>query len=244
MSRLVRQLNLICALVLPLSAIAQEASPAPANHIYDPDFFITRDLTAQLSAKLLQFQNSEDSAVYLAVYTTTPGTIEETAAQLNAAWNQSGLGVVIVFVPQKSAAYVQVSPQLSLVENADHLTKVFLDAARSRMAFGDYAGAALSGAQEVLKALHEARQRLLAPPQKPWWQLSRGWLLALFAVAVLLAAIFLRSSARAWRSANLFDHSYRFPEPDEPARLRFGGMRSGGTMATITFRAPLKSKDI
>ncbi|HEY1769330.1 MAG TPA: TPM domain-containing protein [Chthoniobacterales bacterium] len=244
MSRFVRQLSLICALALPLGAVAEEIPPAPANHIYDPDFFITRELTAQLSAKLLQFQTSEDFAVYLAVYTTTPGVIGETAAELNSAWDQSGYGVVIVFVPQKGAAYVQPSPQLSLVENADHLTKVFLDAARSRIAFGDYAGAALSGTQEALKSLHETHQRLLGPPEKPWWQLSRGWLLTIFTVAVLLAVIFLRSSARAWRSANLFDHSYRFREPDEPARLRFGGMRSGGTMATITFRAPLKSKDI
>ena len=42
------------------------------------------------------------------------------------------------------------------------------------------------------------------------------------------------AASRAWRSSNVFDRQYRFPEGGEAA-LRFGATRSGGHMATIKF---------
>ncbi|HMJ07075.1 MAG TPA: hypothetical protein VK474_12515 [Chthoniobacterales bacterium] len=53
-------------------------------------------------------------------------------------------------------------------------------------------------------------------------------------VAALAVAALLYGAARAWRSSNLFDRQYRFPEGAE-AQLRFGAMRCGGHMATIAF---------
>ncbi len=62
------------------------------------------------------------------------------------------------------------------------------------------------------------------------------------AAALLIIALILWGSARAWRSANIFDQQYRFPANPEPA-LRFGGARSGGHMATIgEARAPRPSE--
>lgn len=61
-----------------------------------------------------------------------------------------------------------------------------------------------------------------------------SWWVGGIAVAVLALIGILFAASRAWRSSNVFDRQYRFPEGDEAA-LRFGGTRSGGHMATIQF---------
>ncbi|MGI8820569.1 MAG: hypothetical protein ACR2ID_06870 [Chthoniobacterales bacterium] len=71
--------------------------------------------------------------------------------------------------------------------------------------------------------------------EKPF---PRGGLIA-GAVVVLLALLLLIWSAlRAAQSSNLFGQQYRFPQPGE-AKLRLGGQKSGGLMAT-TELPPLK----
>lgn len=59
------------------------------------------------------------------------------------------------------------------------------------------------------------------------------WVGGLAAAVLALVGIFYAAS-RAWRSSNVFDRQYRFPEGREAA-LRFGATRSGGHMATIEF---------
>ena len=61
-----------------------------------------------------------------------------------------------------------------------------------------------------------------------------SWKIAIVATAFAVAAITLLFSMRAWRSSNLFDREYRFPEVTSVA-LRLGGNKSGGCMATIDF---------
>jgi hypothetical protein len=58
--------------------------------------------------------------------------------------------------------------------------------------------------------------------------------------ALATAALFV--SMRAWRSSNLFDRQYRFPEIDRVA-LRLGGTRSGGCMAALDFRSESAPED-
>ena len=67
-----------------------------------------------------------------------------------------------------------------------------------------------------------------------------GWRIGGIVAAVLALAGLLYGAARAWRSSNLFDRQYRFPEAGEPA-LRLGGNRCGGHMATIKLDAPAGS---
>ena len=55
-----------------------------------------------------------------------------------------------------------------------------------------------------------------------------------FAVLVIVSVV-LFFSVRAWRVGNLFDREYRFPFATSIA-TRLGARRSGGCMATITFR--------
>src|SRR3954462_4722974 len=55
---------------------------------------------------------------------------------------------------------------------------------------------------------------------------------ALVALLALVAAFYF--ALRAWRSSNLFQRQYQFPEPRH-VPLRLGASRSGGRMATINF---------
>ncbi|MGI9086179.1 MAG: hypothetical protein ACR2HH_00315 [Chthoniobacterales bacterium] len=66
--------------------------------------------------------------------------------------------------------------------------------------------------------------------------IPREWIIGGVAVGLLILALILWGSARAWRSSNLFDQQYRFPENPAPA-LRLGGTRSGGHLATIGQKA-------
>ena len=75
------------------------------------------------------------------------------------------------------------------------------------------------------------------PPQKKFdteeeKPIPREWIIGGIAATVLAIAGILYGSARAWHSSNIFDQQYRFPVNANPA-LRFGGLRSGGHMATI-----------
>ena len=245
-SLVVRRTRLIfLALVLTVLVVrAAEIPPAPPNHIYDPDFLITRQVTIQLAGTLSEMQAKSDLAVYLAIYTNAPGLIDETARDLSQAWNQSGYGVVVVFVPSQQRARVVPSPQLSLEANAAQLTKIFQDATVSDLAHGDYSAAAAAGTAAISEALEKAQAKAAAPPEKPLFHLSRKWIFAIFDVTVLAGLVFFWVASRVWRSANLFDYRYRFAGSDETAALRFGGARCGGQMATMNFRAPLKAKDV
>ena len=240
----VRQLPLLLAFALSVAgAWAAGFPPAPRNHIYDPDFLITQRASAQISQSLAQFQASDGVTIYLAVFTKPPDPISETAIELNQAWNQSGYGVIVAFSPAQQEMRVVPSPQLSLAEDADHLTGIFRAAIRPALARGDYSAAASDGAQALMKRLHEVRQELESPAAKSW-QLTRGWALTILAILLVAGAIFLFIAARIWRSANLFDRRYSFPKPDEPPAKRFGGARCGGQTATIRFGESLEAKDL
>lgn len=215
---------------------------APPNHIYDPDFLLSSKGSAELSRTLVSFEQNSDVAINLAVYTATPRVLGETAQDLNEAWNQTGYGVVVVFAPRPRESRVVPSPELSLLEDADHLSATFRDAAAPGLAQGDYTTAAAAGVEALMKRLGDIENRL-APPPKPAWRPTRREMILIGAGLALGALTFLWIAARIWRTANLFDHSYRFAEPTAPATLRFGGRRCGGRMATSEFRAPLKSKD-
>ena len=71
--------------------------------------------------------------------------------------------------------------------------------------------------------------RQYRPPSEP---IPRGWIIAGVAIAVLAVAAGLYITLKAWRSANLFERKYRFPNAGNAA-LRFGGTRNGGLMAVI-----------
>jgi len=81
-------------------------------------------------------------------------------------------------------------------------------------------------------------KRLLEEPSKP---IPRGWIIGGIVAAVLATVALLYGCWRAWRASNLFDRQYRFPKA-EAAKLRFGGNKCGGLMATVDFgksrRAP------
>ncbi|MEP6821334.1 MAG: hypothetical protein ABI946_03190 [Chthoniobacterales bacterium] len=70
--------------------------------------------------------------------------------------------------------------------------------------------------------------------------IPRSWWIGAIAIVVLAAIGILFAASRAWRSSNVFDRQYRFPEGGEAA-LRFGGTRSGGHMATIQFEPKARS---
>lgn len=61
------------------------------------------------------------------------------------------------------------------------------------------------------------------------------WKIAVVLAVVVLSSALLWISIRVWRSSNLFDRQYRFPEVATAAE-RLGANRSGGHLATITFR--------
>lgn len=65
--------------------------------------------------------------------------------------------------------------------------------------------------------------------------LSRMSKLGVVAAVMLVSLVVLLFSIRAWRAGNLFDREYRFP-PVASVTIRLGGNRSGGCMATISFR--------
>lgn len=222
-----------------LHALADEPPAAPANQLYDPDFLLPRQITDDLSQRLKDFQTKSDVTIYLAIYTTPPGVIREMAQSLNEAWNQSGWGVVVVFAPRRHELRVLPSPELSLLEDGDGLTEVFQKGAQADLLRGDDAAAAASGAAALMRRLRDVESRL-APPPEPAWRPTRATLLLVLAGLALGGLTLLWFALRVLRAANLFDHSYRFPEPTAPAALRFGGKRCGGRLATSDFRVPSK----
>lgn len=61
-----------------------------------------------------------------------------------------------------------------------------------------------------------------------------GWYIAAGALASLATLLLLYGAARAWRSSNLFDQQYRFPQSTDAA-VRFGAPKSGGHLASRQF---------
>ena len=72
----------------------------------------------------------------------------------------------------------------------------------------------------------------LASHRKP---IPLGLKIAIVLGAIVIASVPLWIAMRVWRSSNLFDRQYRFPQV-ETAALRLGANRSGGHMAVVTFR--------
>ncbi len=226
-------------------ARAEDLPPAPANQIYDPDFLITREATDQIAKVLAAFGTAQETTVYLAVFTQMPHLIEETAQDLNQAWDQSGYGVVIIFAPRRQEARVLPSPQLSLLVRPDALTATFQKAAEHGMKLGDYSLAAEEGTGAVLKQVRDLLAEAGAGPQTAPWRLTRPWLLGGLGLCAVLGLLVLWIAVRIWRRSNLFDNSYRFPVASTPAPRRFGANRCGGLMATLDPPpAPLKAKDV
>ncbi len=86
--------------------------------------------------------------------------------------------------------------------------------------------------------------RTEAEEEKP---IERVWLFVGGGVVLLLGAGVLWFALGAWRSSNLFDRQYLFPE-SEAADLRLGGLKCGGHLAQVQFgkdapRVPSKAKD-
>jgi hypothetical protein len=69
---------------------------------------------------------------------------------------------------------------------------------------------------------------------EPGPPLPREWKIGAGVLGALALAAFIYGCFRAWRSSNLFDRTYRFP-PSGPAAVRFGGKKSGGLLATVSF---------
>ncbi|MEP7015573.1 MAG: hypothetical protein ABI925_09045 [Verrucomicrobiota bacterium] len=74
--------------------------------------------------------------------------------------------------------------------------------------------------------------KLAQPSRKP---IPLRWKVAIVLTALVIAAAALWFSIRVWQSSNLFDRQYRFAAVPTAA-IRLGANRSGGHMATITFR--------
>ena len=121
---------------------------------------------------------------------------------------RTGYGVVVAFAPRRHQVRVLPSPQLSLLEDSDGLTKVFAQAAQSDLARGDDAGAAVSGVNGLMRRLGDVPSRL-APPVKRGWRFSRAMLLLILAGLAFGGLIILWITLRVLRAANIFDHSYR-----------------------------------
>jgi uncharacterized membrane protein YgcG len=234
--------SLFFSLTLLNRVRAEDVPPAPANHLYDPDFLLTRETTENLGAALDNVEAKDGIVIYLAIFTETPRLIDETAQDLNDAWNQSGYGVVIAFAPRRREVRVLPSPQLSLLARPDALSEVFRRAAEHGLVTGDYSTAAREGTAALLRKLHELREDGTATAKS--WRPSRPWQLAALCGCVLLGLAFLWFVIRIWRRSNLFDHSYRFPVARTPAPFRLGAKRCGGLMATLDPPKPLKPEDV
>jgi hypothetical protein len=74
-----------------------------------------------------------------------------------------------------------------------------------------------------------------ARPKRVRKPIPLQWKIAIVAAVLIIGALVLARSARAWRASNLFGREYRFPPPATVA-FRLGAKRSGGLMATISFR--------
>lgn len=75
----------------------------------------------------------------------------------------------------------------------------------------------------------------IEPPVRPVKPIPPVWIIAGLAVFLAASGLVLVKAVRVWQAANLFGRQYRFPAPDSAA-LRLGGPKSGGEMATISFR--------
>lgn len=224
---------------------AQTLPRRPANHLYDPDYLLSNDATEKLRSALKKFETTQGVTVYLALFTKTPRLIDETAQNLNQAWNQSGLGVIITFAPLQREARVLPSPQLSLRAQPDALTAIFLQGAKRGLDRGDHSIAAGEGTRAIMEELHDLRAKMAAAaPENRSWRPGRAWLLTGLGVGGLIGLAFLWLATRVWRRANLFGNSYRFRVVTTPAPERFGAKRCGGLMATLDWRAPRKTKDV
>ena len=67
------------------------------------------------------------------------------------------------------------------------------------------------------------------------------WFVLAGLLALLGIVFLIRGSLREWQASNLFDRRYRFP-PAPAARPRFGGVKSGGRMATVSFASARKNE--
>jgi hypothetical protein len=65
--------------------------------------------------------------------------------------------------------------------------------------------------------------------------IPRSLKIAIVVALILIALVVLAFAVRAWHAGNLFDREYHFPAVTSVA-LRLGAKRSGGCMATLTFR--------
>jgi hypothetical protein len=74
--------------------------------------------------------------------------------------------------------------------------------------------------------------KLMRPPRKP---IPLRWKIAIVLGALAVGSTSLWFALRVWRKSNLFDREYHFPRL-ATAALRLGAVRSGGHMATSTFR--------
>lgn len=70
---------------------------------------------------------------------------------------------------------------------------------------------------------------------RPQRKIPLRWKIAIAFVTIAGGSASLWFAVRVWRKSNLFDREYHFP-PVATAALRLGATRSGGRMATITFR--------
>jgi hypothetical protein len=77
--------------------------------------------------------------------------------------------------------------------------------------------------------------QLAETQSKPPKPLSRASKIGVAATVMIVSLVVLLFSIRAWRAGNLFDREYRFP-PVASVAIRLGANRSGGCMATISFR--------
>ena len=87
-------------------------------------------------------------------------------------------------------------------------------------------------AQRVMEPEDNPFLKLRRPPRKP---IPLRWKIAIVLTGLAVGSGSLWCAIRVWRKWNLFDREYHFPRPTTAA-LRLGAVRSGGHMATITFR--------
>jgi hypothetical protein len=78
----------------------------------------------------------------------------------------------------------------------------------------------------------QASENMQTVASKP---MSRVLKIGIAVAVISLSSIGLLFAIRAWRTSNLFDREYYFRRPNSVA-LRLGAKKSGGCMATISFR--------